>query len=197
MSGNESASVGKKKQSSFSSSGLEKEKASSVASDPNSAPDIAMAAAKKASEVTAKKTEKKQEQKQAENRVKRAKTTANGAEAAKSCLVTLDTEGKSARAVVVAEGPSFRLLRRKGSFVLHARLGGVGGASSPPPRVAIYSSTSVVVTRGGGGGDKMSHSLVVCLPSAVDAAKVTASMSRGGGITVSMLLLAGGAGQKT
>lgn len=181
--------------------GWEKQRDSSVASEPKPEHEVTAPAAEKAAETAPKKKEQEQEQAQQQQRAKREKTNADDDE---SCLVTLedtDEEKGDLAVIVVAEGPGFRLLRRRGSFILHARLGGCkagdgGSSSSPPPRVAVHNSASVVISNGDDGGDK-SHSLVVCLPSLVNASKVTASMSRGGGIAVSMPFMAGGAGQET
>ena len=143
---------------------------------------------------------RKKKKKQAAHSRKAAAAAA--AAAATKSLATSDVTA-GGRGSVVAEGPGFKLVRLMGSFVLHSK-------QPPPPqqqqpqqqqreqqeqreqgsgeaRVCMHGAAVAVVSRG-------PSSLVVCLPSPVDASRVTATMSRGA-VQVSMPFLAGAAAE--
>ena len=157
-----------------------------------------------------KKKKKKQEQAQPRKRARKsaAATTkkeegGENAEEAKSLATPIDAASAEERGSLVAEGPGFRLLRLRASFVLHSKQPEElqqegkqqvenqerqqkqqGGGGDEKVSVAVHGRAAVAVSRG-------ASSLVVCLPAPVDASGVTATMSRGV-VRVSMPFLAGG-----
>ena len=158
------------------------------------------AAAEKAAAEEVARPRKKKKKQAAHSR--KAAAAAAAAAATKS-LATSDVAA-GGRGSVVAEGPGFKLVRLMGSFVLHSK-------QPPPPqqqhpqqqqqreqqeqreqgsgeaRVCMHGAAVAVVSRG-------PSSLVVCLPSPVDASRVTATMSRGA-VQVLMPFLAGAAAE--